>query len=91
MTISLIEKESVSTLEFAKREVLTDKQAIAWRKSKLERALLLGNLYKVKSRIFFETNQGSKVVETTIWAVTSNYILLKGGLVIPIQCITGVE
>jgi hypothetical protein len=53
--------------------------------------VILGNLYKVKSRICFETKEGSKVIETTIWSVTNNYVIIKGGQVIPVQCITAVE
>jgi predicted alternative tryptophan synthase beta-subunit len=91
MNTPIIEKELVSSQQFSKREVLSDGYAIAQRQNKLERAMQLGNLYKVKSKIFFETQEGSKVVETTIWAVTNNYIMIKGGRVIPIQCITSVE
>ncbi len=86
-----IEKESVYLQPFIKREVLSDAQAISERRSKLERAVVLGNLYKVKSTICFETLEGSKVIETTIWAVTNNYLIIKGGQVIPIRCITSVE
>ncbi|MDO1449887.1 hypothetical protein Q0590_26645 [Rhodocytophaga aerolata] len=91
MNTTYLEKEMVSFQQFSKQEVLSDAQAITLRHTKLERAVLLGNLYKVKSKIYFETQQGSKVIETTLWAVTSNYIIIKGGQVIPIPCITHVE
>jgi hypothetical protein len=86
-----IEKELISLQPFINREVLSDVQAITERRNKLARAVVLGNLYKVKSRICFETQEGSKVIETTIWSVTNNYVIIKGGQVIPVRCITGVE
>jgi predicted alternative tryptophan synthase beta-subunit len=91
MNTSLIEKELVCCQQFSKSEVLSDRYAIAQRRSKLERAVLLGNVHKVKCKIFFETQEGAKAIETTIWAVTDNYIIIKGGTAIPIRCISGVE
>ena len=73
----IIDKEQVAGLKFPKEEVLTDAKAIEERLHTLERGMTLGNLQKQKSRIYFKDNEGEKVVETTIWAVTSNFILLK--------------
>jgi uncharacterized protein (UPF0248 family) len=80
-----IEKEKVATLKFPKEEVLKDANAIKERMHTLERGMTLGNLQKQKSRIYFKDNEGEKVVETTIWAVTSNFILLKYGVAIPVN------
>ncbi len=91
MNVTFIEKELLYQQQFSKREVLADAQAIAERRIILERAAILGNLERVKSKIFFETHEGSKVIETTIWAVTNNYIIVRAGMGIPIKCITHVE
>lgn len=91
MYASIIEKESVATMRFVGHEVLSDKQEIILRRNKLVQAMTLGNLYKVKCKIFFHTEDGSNVVETTLWAVTDNHVMIKGGLVIPIHCIYSVE
>ncbi len=91
MNTLMIDKELVSDLQFPKSEVLLDKQAIARRHHTLERAVVLGNIHKVKSKIFFETKEGTKAIETTIWAVTDDYVIIKGGRVIPIHCICSVE
>ncbi len=84
-TAQLIDKERVADLSFPKEEVLTDAQAIKERFNTLQRGMTLGNLQKQKSRIYFKDDEGEKVVETTIWAVTSNFILLKYGISIPIN------
>ena len=90
-TAQLIDKEQVAGLKFPKEEVLTDQRAIKERQSTLERGMTLGNLQKQKSRIYFKDDKSEKVVETTIWAVTSNFILLKYGISIPINRILKIK
>ena len=80
-----IEKESIHSLHFPTADVLNDLEAISQRNSDLSRALALGNLEHGKTRIFFEDNQSKKVVETTIWGVTDNAVILKKGVGIPIN------
>lgn len=84
-TFELIDKELISTLNFPKEEVLEHKEEIAKRKSDLERALSLGNLEHVKIKIYFEDDNSKKMVETTIWGVTDERVILKQGAVIPIK------
>jgi hypothetical protein len=82
----IVEKESVHSLNFPSTDVLQDDDdAISQRTSDLERALSLGNLEHSKMRIFFEDDQSKKVVETTIWGVTDKRVILKQGVVIPIN------
>lgn len=81
----LIEKELVSGLTFPAQEVLQDRSAIERRISNLHRATGLGNLEKLKVRIRFEDIEGQKEIFTTIWAITQNKIILKGGRIIPIH------
>ena len=80
----LIEKEKVADLRFPTTEVLTDAEKLHEREANLKRALTLGNLERTKTRIYFEDEQGLKVVETTVWGVTDKRIILKHGVVIPI-------
>ncbi|UGS20178.1 hypothetical protein [Flavobacterium cyclinae] len=84
-TFELIDKESIASLNFPKTEVLEDKEEIASRKTNLERALSLGNLEHVKIKIYFEDDSSKKMVETTIWGVTDNRVILKQGVVIPVN------
>lgn len=81
----IIEKESINVLSFPESEVLENVEDRKNRFNELTRAMLLGNLEHLKTKIFFEDNQSKKVVETTIWGVTDQKIILKQGMVIPIH------
>lgn len=81
----IIDKEEVGSLSFPNQEVLGDAHEILQRKTDLERALTLGNLEHLKMKIYFEDDVSGRVVETTVWGVTSDRIILKQGVVIPIN------
>ena len=81
----LISKEAVASLLFPKEEVLTDKDEIKQRQADLERALTLGNVEHGKIKIYFVDDKTSYVVDTTIWGITDQRIILKQGVVIPIH------
>ncbi|PKH68409.1 hypothetical protein CXF59_03500 [Flavobacterium sp. ALD4] len=87
MTIDfeIIEKEKIGTLKFPHSEVLEDVSAIKERKNELQRALALGNLEHSKIQIYFEDDKSKKMVETTVWAVTDQSVVLKKGVGIPIN------
>ena len=80
-----IEKENIRLLSFPQSDVLQTKEEILQRQTDLHRALALGNLEHSKIRIYFEDNQSKKVVETTVWAVTDQRVILKQGHSIPIN------
>lgn len=80
-----IEKEAISGLKFPDSEVLSSHDAIKMRMSNLERALKLGNLEHNKIKIIFEDADSVKQVETTVWGITDKRVILKQGVVIPIQ------
>ncbi|THF47884.1 hypothetical protein E6C50_15730 [Flavobacterium supellecticarium] len=82
----IVSKEEIETLNFPEKDVLEeDVLAIKRRIEDLNRALALGNLEHGKIKIYFEDNVSKKVVETTIWGVTDERIILKQGVVIPIH------
>jgi hypothetical protein len=81
----LIDKEIITSLNFPKEDVLEDKEDIAERRNDLDRALSLGNLEHVKIKIYFEDDISKKMVETTIWGVTEERVILKQGVVIPVK------
>lgn len=54
-------------------------------------AVRLGNAYKGKTAITFNTEDGEKTVETTVWSLTDRFIQLKGGVLIPLSSIVDVE
>ena len=84
-TFELIDKEIITSLNFPKEDVLEDKEDIAERRNDLDRALSLGNLEHVKIKIYFEDDMSKKMVETTIWGVTEERVILKQGVVIPVK------
>jgi len=82
----IVSKEEIETLNFPEKDDLEeDVLAIKRRIEDLNRALALGNLEHGKIKIYFEDNVSKKVVETTIWGVTDERIILKQGVVIPIH------
>ena len=86
-----VEKEQLSELNFTTTEVLQSRDEIAYRRWCLERAVILGNADKVKSRVVFQTVDGTYDVFTTVWAFTDTHIILKGGVLIPVHAILKVE
>jgi len=80
-----IEKEEVGNLHFPESEVLETTEDLQRRAYELERASKLGNGDHVKIKIVFEDTEGIKQVETTVWAVTKERVILKHGITIPIR------
>ncbi len=80
----IIDKELITTLSFPNTEVLEDIDQVKQRREDLDRALSLGNLEHLKIKIYFEDDSSHKMVETTIWGVTDNRVILKQGVVIPV-------
>ncbi len=80
-----IEKEEIPQLCFPRSEVLKKKDDIIKRKNDLRLAARIGNLDKHKVKIEFEDANGIKIVETTIWSVGSENIVLKRSTIIPIN------
>ena len=57
----------------------------------LDYATRLGNEFKGKTSIIFETTDGPREVETTVWSVVDGYLQLKGGTLIPVKSIIDVH
>jgi len=58
---------------------------------KLQSAVRLGNEFKSKSLITFNTTEGPKRVETTVWMLTDKYIQLKNGVLIPLDSLLDID
>ncbi len=87
MEAELIEKEELSQYHLIKTE--TDNKNVT--KEKLERALRLGNEFKAKTVITFQTEDGPKKIETTVWSVTDEFIQIKGGVALPLYSLINIE
>ncbi len=51
----------------------------------------LGNEFKSKTTIVFNSEDGPLRVETTVWSATDKYIQIKSGILIPLASIIHVE
>ncbi len=87
-----IEKEEVEHLIFPSDPIKlrTPEEQKALLK-KLHDAEKLGNLFHDKIEIIFQDSEGLKEVNTTIWAVGEDHIVLKKGVFIPIHRIVSIQ
>lgn len=90
-SFELVEKESVSKFHFPLEDVLITDTEKKMRQMELDRANALGNLEHLKVKIYFEDDKKKRVVHTTIWAVTTEAIVLKKNVIIPIKRIHKLE
>lgn len=92
MTTAYIEiaKEKVGELDFPDQDVLASDSDRKQRRTALERAMTLGNLEQIKFKIYFEDAQSKLFVDTTIWGVTDESVILKRGLTIPAKRIVSI-
>ncbi len=87
-----ITREGVRRLLFGDEDVLSEKEQKSIRRYKLNRALVLGNLYKRKVKIHLKTTEGVfKRLDTTIWGVGEEFVSLKDGVSVPIRGITDID
>lgn len=91
ISIPVIPKEEVAKFKFVAEDVLKTDEERKERLGKLEKAMLLGNGYKTKVKITFETMEGARKVETTVWEASEDQLLIKGDTLIPIHAILEVE
>lgn len=89
--VNKIEKEQIKELEFNNESRSTDMLELKKIKNLLYLGMVLGNGYRHKVKIIFDSLDGRKMVETTIWATTNNNVVLKGGTVIPVSVIVDVQ
>jgi hypothetical protein len=87
-----IQKEEIKQLQFSNTEVLAAVEEKSIRKHSLNRALQLGNLLKNKVDIYFkDVEENLMRVNTTIWGVTTDAVILKQGILIPKNRIVSVD
>jgi hypothetical protein len=91
-TRKIIAKEELFNARFPKKDVLNDDVQKVLRRLSLQKAERLGNGHKSKVKIEFACEQNKiNQVNTTVWAATEDYVLLKGGLFLPVSAILNVE
>jgi hypothetical protein len=87
MTAELIEKEKIDVSKIINANTILPEESLR----RLQSAGRLGNEFKAKATITFNTTDGAKKVDTTVWLVTEKYIQLKNNIHIPIKCIFDIE
>lgn len=80
-----IEKEKIAELKFPEEDVLTDEASKKERWNDLQRATTLGNIDKIKFKLYFADGTAHRYTETTIWGLTERYVILKQGVMIPVN------
>ncbi|MDX5346863.1 MAG: hypothetical protein LPJ89_08185 [Hymenobacteraceae bacterium] len=90
--LATIPKESIPSLRFGASDVISDPTERRKRLASATRAAVLGNGYRSKVDITFQTADGQiQRVSTTIWAFDQDYVLLKSSTAIPLRCILNIE
>jgi hypothetical protein len=87
MTGEFIEKEEINVDEFLPAETPLSAEKLA----KLIHTQRLGNEFKSKVSIAFNTKRGVRRVLTTVWSVTEKYLQLKNNVHVPIRSIVDIE
>ncbi|TDQ08160.1 hypothetical protein [Pedobacter metabolipauper] len=82
-----IEKESIEINKI----IPADQNHIEELRDKLNSAQRLGNEFKSKASITFNTREGLRTVTTTVWSVTEKYIQLKSGMHIPLYSLVDID
>lgn len=84
--IELINKEDIANYKIIKASEDHSEEL----RVKLNNALRLGNEFKSKSSIVFQTTEGPKRVETTVWTLTEGYLQIKNGVTIPLNSLINI-
>ncbi|ERJ59723.1 hypothetical protein [Sphingobacterium paucimobilis] len=84
---TLIEKESINNYKI----IAAEDNRVEELCGKLKDAQRLGNEFKSKVTIVFNTEDGPMRIETTVWSLTDKYIQIKSGVLIPLSSIISVE
>jgi hypothetical protein len=82
-----IEQIDMSEVAFKNDKTMYIDEAIKSKSQKVYMAMLMGNHNCDNVRILFNTEDGEREVSSRIWALTDKYIVLKGGMFIPIEAV----
>lgn len=84
---TLIEKEDIVNHKILAAETNRAEEL----RGKLIDAQRLGNEFKSKASIVFNTEDGLLRIETTVWSVTDKYVQIKSGVLIPLASVIQVD
>jgi len=82
-----IDKQELLKVVFKNEETMYIQEQVKSRDQKLYMAMLMGNHYYDNVRILFDTEEGEREITSRIWARTDKFVVLKGGMFIPIGAV----
>jgi len=85
--VELIPKEDIPKYKL----VRASEDHVAELRQKLRGAVRLGNEFKSKATITFQTVEGPKRVETTVWTLTDDALQIKNGVVLPLGSLLDID
>ena len=91
MVPELVEKEFIPSIHFNANKPNPDQEKRTLFEQQIFRAMVMGNTYRKKSVITFQSTEGLKQVHTTVWAFTQRNLVLKGGIMVPLDSIEKIE
>lgn len=86
-----VDKEVVGKFSFPKLDVLECQEERQKRFQMALKARRLGNLEKGKVKIYFQGNNERFCVDTTIWDVDANHVVLKYATTLPLRSIYSID
>lgn len=86
-----IDRNSIPQLEFLSKDVLATLNSRKFRQKQLQDATFIGNIEEKKVTLEFLSKTGCHLINTTIWACTNEWVVLKEKQQIPIKSIRTIE
>ena len=86
-----IQKELLIDMKYPVEDILLNRMERLRRRNNLYTAMLLGNTFKRKVKILFNTIDKKFFVHTTVWSVGKEFVTLKGGRIVPIRSIYKIQ
>ncbi|MCW3126400.1 MAG: hypothetical protein JWO03_2058 [Bacteroidetes bacterium] len=82
-----VDQKELMTVAFKNDNNFYVQEQIKMKDQKLYMAMLMGNNYYNNVRIIFNTEEGENEIVSRIWARTDQFIVLRGGVFIPINSV----
>ena len=83
----LIEQDDLLKVTFKNDRTMYIQEELKTRDQKLYMAMVMGNNYYENVRILFNTEDGVRELVSRIWARTDKFVVLNGGMFIPIGAV----
>jgi hypothetical protein len=85
-----INQDELLKVIFKKEDKMYIQEEVKSRDQKLYMAMLMGNNYYDNVRIVVNTEDGERELVSRIWARTDKFVVLKGGMFIPIGSVVDI-